>query len=146
MSSSVGIAVTAEPQPPSRAIVPRAPNRSAPSPPAFATETVAQRQGRPARSQARPVQRETEGSGAGKQPARQPLASPPDRQQPAPGFSPATSAAYLAQALGQAPDEGSEGPLQRHRDRPSLGSGAYRRAGGEPPIYPEAARLVRLTV
>lgn len=145
MSNFVGIAVTAEP-PPSRAVVPRAPNRPARSLPAFTTETVAQRQGRPARFQTRPVQRETDGSGAGKQPARPPLASQADRQHQAPRLTAAPSAGYLAQVLAQTPDGKSEGPLQRHRDGPSLGSSAYRRAGGEPPIYPDAATLVRLTV
>ncbi len=146
MSNSAGIALTTEPLPSSRAVVPRAPTRPALPPRAFATDTVAHRQGRPARSQAQPVQQETDGSGAGKPPARPPLAPTSNRQQQAPRPAPASSAGYLAQMLAQAPDGKSEGPLRHHRDGPGLGSAAYRRAGGEPPVYPEAAKLVRLTV
>lgn len=141
MSNSVGIAVTAEPLPSSRAVVPRAPTRPdlLPRPPA--SETAAQRQGRPTSLQARPAEQEADGSGAGKQPPRTPPAGGRPQAPPL-----AASAGFLAQVLAQAPDGRSESALQRHRDGPGLGSSAYRRAGGEPPLYPEAATLFRLSV
>jgi hypothetical protein len=36
--------------------------------------------------------------------------------------------------------------LQRHRDGAALGSDAYRRAGGQPPVYPTSAIVFRLAV
>ena len=146
MSNSPGIAVTAEPLPPSRAVVSRAPGRPTLPPPALTTETVAQRQGRPTRFQVRAAQPETDGSGAGKRPAQQLQKARAAAQHQTPRPSQAASAGFLAQVLAQAQDGKSESPLQHHRDGPDLGSSAYRRAGGEPPIYPEAATRFRLAV
>jgi len=55
------------------------------------------------------------------------------------------SSSFLAQVLGQ--DLGPAGNIVAlHRDGPALGSDAYRRAGGEPAIYSEEPRLLRLAV
>ena len=70
-----------------------------------------------------------------------------------PRLNPASSAApaefatsqFLAQILGQ--DHGPTGNVVTlHRDGASLGSYAYRRAGGEPVIYSEQPRILRIAV
>jgi hypothetical protein len=52
---------------------------------------------------------------------------------------------FLAQILGQ--DLGPAGNVVAlHRDGPNLSSDAYRRAGGEPVIYSEEPRILRIAV
>jgi hypothetical protein len=143
MSNSAGIAIAGEPLPPSRAVVPRAPHP--PPPQSLSTDAPSQRRGRSLGFQARPARQETGGSGPGRRPAQAPAARPAVESH-APRHASKAAAGYLAQLLAQAGDGPDEGPLQRHRDGPSLGSAAYRRAGGEPAVYPEAATLFRLAV
>lgn len=70
------------------------------------------------------------------------------RQQPTADFSaPAFvgSSLFLAQVLSQ--DLGPAATVVAlHRDGPTLGSDAYRRAGGEPVIYSEQPQLLRIAV
>ncbi len=66
---------------------------------------------------------------------------------PAPSFVPedfATSG-FLAQILGQNPGS-TTNIVALHRDGPTLGSEAYRRAGGEPTYYSEQPRILRIAV
>jgi hypothetical protein len=55
------------------------------------------------------------------------------------------SSLFLAQVLSQ--DLGPAGAVVAlHRDGPTLGSDAYRRAGGEPVIYSEQPHVLRIAV
>jgi len=55
------------------------------------------------------------------------------------------SSQFLAQIFGQ--DHGPAGNVVAlHRDGATLGSDAYRRAGGEPVIYSEQPRILRIAV
>ncbi|MFQ5775932.1 MAG: hypothetical protein ACE5GS_15535 [Kiloniellaceae bacterium] len=55
------------------------------------------------------------------------------------------SARFLIQVLAQ--DLGPPaGPLAQHRDGAVLGSDAYRRAGGQPPLYSQRPTVFRITV
>jgi len=69
------------------------------------------------------------------------------RLQPAPSFAPGefASSQFLAQIIAQ--DLGPAGNVVAlHRDGPSLSSDAYRQAGGEPVIYSEQPRILRIAV
>ena len=69
------------------------------------------------------------------------------RYSPAPSLAPedfATSA-FLAQILGQNPGS-TTNVVALHRDGPTLSSEAYRRAGGEPTLYSEQPRILRIAV
>jgi hypothetical protein len=50
----------------------------------------------------------------------------------------------MAQVLNQTWGSGPSAGLPDHRDGAVLGSDAYRRAGGEPALYPTGATLFRL--
>ncbi len=67
-------------------------------------------------------------------------------QDSAPESGPDAATGFLAQVLGQAAESGAHGPLAGHRDGPTLGSEAYRRAGGEPALYSPEPALFRLAV
>ena len=54
------------------------------------------------------------------------------------------SAGFMAQVLNQAWGGGPSAGLPGHLDGALLGSDAYRRAGGEPALYPTGATLFRL--
>ena len=56
------------------------------------------------------------------------------------------SAGFLTQILGQATDVDRPEGLQRHRDGPAKGSDAYRRAGGEPVVFPKGPTVFRMAV
>ncbi len=132
---------------PTRALAPAAPAREGRSADVLRSQTVSQRQDAPARFRARTAPEEARGSRAGPRSASAPPDSPPqapDGRRAGAPFAAATS--FVAQVLGQAPEEEIESPLLRHRDGPSLGSEAYRRAGGDPPVYTEAPSLFRLAV
>ena len=62
------------------------------------------------------------------------------------GIASPPSTSFVAQVLGQYSETVGFGALGRHRDAPELGSHAYRRAGGEPALYPANAALIRLAV
>lgn len=65
---------------------------------------------------------------------------------PAPEFrTPESSVAvFLVQVLGQDPGQPAHG-LTGHRDAAALGSEAYRRAGGAPPVFPEDPAVLRIS-
>lgn len=78
--------------------------------------------------------------------ARQPATGrnlPALRAEPAEDERVATNR-FLAQLIGQ--QHGLEAGFGRHRDGAALGSDAYRRAGGEPALYSDQPRLLRITV
>ncbi len=52
---------------------------------------------------------------------------------------------FLAQVLGQDPGSSTD-VVVLHRNGPTLGSDAYRRAGGEPTYYSEHPRVLRIAV
>ncbi len=57
-----------------------------------------------------------------------------------------SAAGFLTQILGQtAGSEGAQG-LRHNRDGPTKGSDAYRRAGGEPAVYPSSPTVFRIAV
>jgi|GEM_PF-4965744 len=69
------------------------------------------------------------------------------QQNPAQSFAPEdfVTSEFLAQILGQ--DLGSTtNVVVLHRDGPTLGADAYRRAGGEPTYYSEQPRILRIAV
>jgi len=74
----------------------------------------------------------------GSMPTGRKATSPPQLSSPSAGF--------LTQVLGQV--AGFDGPeaLQRHRDGPAKGSDAYRRAGGEPEVFPTGPTVFRMAV
>jgi hypothetical protein len=47
---------------------------------------------------------------------------------------------------GQAAGFDGPGGLQHHRDGPAKGSDAYRRAGGEPEVFPTGPTVFRMAV
>ena len=53
------------------------------------------------------------------------------------------SIGFLAQVFGQESGLRDPTPLGGHRDGPSLGSRAYRRAGADPELYSEDSALIR---
>ena len=84
------------------------------------------------------IRKNRETAVGGSMPTGRKATSPPQRSNPSAGF--------LTQILGQA--AGFDGPeaLQRHRDGPARGSDAYRRAGGEPEVFPTGPTVFRMAV
>lgn len=60
------------------------------------------------------------------------------------GF-PGASSGFLVQVIGQGRGPVPR-PLAQHRDAAVLGSEAYRRAGGQPPLYSDQPTVFRITV
>lgn len=56
------------------------------------------------------------------------------------------SAGFLTQILGQATAFTEPDELRQDRDGPAKGSNAYRRAGGEPAVYPTDPTVFRFAV
>ncbi len=56
------------------------------------------------------------------------------------------SAGFLTQILDQAAAFTEPGGLRQDRDGPAKGSDAYRRAGGEPAVYPTSPTVFRIAV
>lgn len=142
MSNLPAAVQSTAPLPAARALAPAVQGRVG-SARVIPAESAAARPGASNGFKARPAQPEARGTGSDARPAA-PGDALRDREGRGAGFAAATG--FLAQVLGQAPDPEAESPLLRHRDGPSLGSQAYRRAGGEPPVYSEAPNLIRLSV
>jgi hypothetical protein len=133
--------------PPSRSLVPLAQPTRVRVEEIAATAKVVRYDDAPARLRPRP-QRDTpdrtggsgsSGQGSGRQaPVRTPAAGHVPLQ--------AGSVAFLTQLLGQASETAQAHAVLGHRDGPSLGSEAYRRAGGEPALYRSDPALFQIAV
>jgi hypothetical protein len=101
-------------------------------------------QGRPDRHEDRRHEHSLESGPSRRELPRGPRAPAPAVQ--GRGLPAGTPATFMAQVLGQTGDRTEGSVVREHRDGPALGSTAYRRAGGEPAIFPSDATLLRLAV
>jgi hypothetical protein len=141
MSDLSGLISVSGPSPSSRAIQPTAAAPHAPVQQVQAARKLAPFDQAPNRFQAR---REPDSPGTDAIPKAARRAAGPHLEAAIAARPSGASTGFMTQVLGQVLGGEFSAELPGHRDGAVLGSDAYRRAGGEPALYPTGATLFRL--
>jgi hypothetical protein len=144
MSDPSGLILVSGPSSPSRAVQPTAAVPHVPVQEVQAARKLAPFGQAPDRFQAHTKRHEPDSPGTDAVPKADRRAAGPHLEAAIATRPSGASAGFMTQVLGQALGGEVSAGLPGHRDGAALGSDAYRRAGGEPALYPTGATLFRL--